>query len=399
MKKYIISIAFLMFFVYSCTEEQIGQYPVDDISPKEVLNPVVENFKGGATITYDLPGDKDLQYVKAVYTLPTGEVKEKLASAFINELTIEGFAKAAKTNVSLISVDKSRNESDPVIVEIEPDDSPIFDIYASLSVVASFGGVKITWENPDKKDIVVGVVAKSDGEGTYDPVENFYTSVSNGLGAVRGMEAKETEFGIYIRDVYNNYTDTLFDVLTPWEESELDKNQWRGLPLCPEFTLSRYGKPIECMWDGATTNLDFYYINRTTSDPIFFTMDLGVTTMLSRFKFWARNGYYFNLHHPKEFEVWGTNDPEIANGNGDACSWDGWELLLSGTSEKPSGPDVVSQGDLTSEDIALAMSGEEFEFPLDIPEVRYIRFRTLRTWTNSNSSFITELTFWGQVNE
>ncbi len=387
-----------MFFVYSCTEEQIGQYPVDDIPPQEVLNPVVENFKGGASITYDLPGDKDLQYVKAVYSLPTGEVKEKLASSFINELTIEGFARAAKTNVNLISVDKSRNESDPVIIEIEPADSPIFDVYASLAVVASFGGIKITWENPEQKDIVVGVVIKNE-DGTYDQVESFYTSVSNGLGAVRGMEPVETEFGVYIRDVYDNYTDTLITVLSPWEESELDKDQWRGLPLCSEFSLSQWGKPIECMWDGATTNSDFYYINRTSSTPIFFTMDLGVTTKLSRFKFWARNGYYFNLHHPKEFEVWGTNDPAIANANGDACSWDGWELLYTGISEKPSGPDVVSQSNLSSEDLALAMSGEEFEFPLEVPEVRYIRFRTLRTWTDSNSSFIAELTFWGQINE
>jgi len=398
MKKYIISIAFLIFFVYSCTEEPIGQYPVDDISPQMISNPVVSNFKGGATIKYDLPGDKDLLCIKAIYTLPTGEKKEKLASAYINELTIEGFAKAAKTTVSLIAVDKSKNESDPVYIDIEPLDSPIFDIYNSLSVIASFGGLKLTWENPEKKDIVIGVIAKNE-EGTYVQVENFYTSVSDGTGAVRGLESKETEFGVYIRDIYNNYTDTLFSLLTPWEESELDKGLWKGMPLCSAYTLSQYGGAISVLWNGVTVADGYgcYYINRTSSDPIFFTIDLGVSAKFSRFKFWGRNEWYFNLHHPKEFEVWGTNDPNVANGG--ACSWDGWELLLSGKSTKPSGDDATSFANLTSEDLALAYTGEEFEFPLEVPAVRYIRFRTLRTWTDSNSSFISELTFWGQINE
>lgn len=398
MKKYIISIAFLIFFAYSCTEEPIGQYPVDETSPQMISNPVVTNFKGGATIKYDLPGDKDLLCIKAVYTLPTGEKKEKLASAYIDELTIEGFAKATKTSVSLIAVDKSKNESAPVVVEIEPLDSPIFDIYSSLSVIASFGGLKLTWENPEKNDIVVGVVAKNE-EDVFVSVENFYTSVSSGLGTVRGLEAEETEFGIFIRDIYNNYTDTLFTVITPWEESELDKGLWKGMPLCSSYTLSQYGGAISVLWNGVTLADGYgcYYINRTSSDPIFFTIDLGVSAKFSRFKFWGRNEWYFNLHHPKEFEVWGTNDPNVANGG--ACSWDGWELLLSGTSTKPSGDDATSFANLTSEDLALAYTGEEFEFSLDVPAVRYIRFKTIRTWTDSNSSFVSELTFWGQINE
>ncbi len=396
MKKYIISIAFFIFFVYSCTEEEIGQYPVDDVAPEMISNPVVTNVKGGASIKYDLPGDKDLLYVKAEYTLPSGQKKEALASAFVNEINIAGFAKSAKTMVSLISVDKSRNESAPVVVNIEPLDSPIYDVFASLHMTPSFGGMKVEWENPDKEDIVVGIVTKTE-ENTYTQLETFYTSVAEGSGAVRGLEPVETEFGVYVRDIYNNYTDTLFNVFVPWEEVELDKDNWRGLTLCPSFTLSQWGKPIDCMWDGATTNTDFYYLNRTSDEPIFFTLDLGVSAKFSRFRFWARNGFYFNLHHPKEFEVWGTNDLNVANG--DPCSWDGWELLMSGTSEKPSGPDVMSQDDLSSEDLALAMSGEEFEFPLEVPVVRYIRFRTVRTWTDSNSSFIAELSFWGQINE
>ncbi|MEA4918221.1 MAG: DUF5000 domain-containing lipoprotein [Proteiniphilum sp.] len=382
----------------SCKEEYIGQYPIDGIPPQKVSNPVVTNLKGGATIKYDLPGDKDLLYVKAQYRLPNGEQKEKLASAFVNELTIKGFSKSAKTTVRLITIDRSQNESAPVEVEIEPLSSPIFDVYESLSVVAAFGGIKLTWDNPEKESIVVGILLKNE-ENSFTSIENFYTTVPKGVGAIRGLKSEETEFGIFIRDIYNNYTDTLFKMLTPWYESELDKKLWRGMTLCSSFTLSQWGGPITKLWDGQTIvdNTDVYYLNTTTPTRTFFTIDLGVNTNLSRFKFWGRNNWYFNLHHPKELEIWGTNDPVVANG--DPCSWDGWELLLSCTSEKPSGPDATAFANLSTEDLALARNGEEFEFPLEVPSVRYIRVRTLRSWTDSNSSFIGELTFWGQIND
>lgn len=394
-KLLLLSWGVCLVFLLSCKEEYIGQYPVDSIPPQKISNPVVTNLKGGAAIKYDLPEDKDLLYVKAQYTLPNGEQKEKLASAFVNEMTIKGFAKSAKTTVRLVTIDRSQNESAPVEVEIEPLSSPIFDIYESLSVIAAFGGIKLTWDNPDKESIVVGILAKNE-ENSFESIENFYTTVDKGVGAIRGLESEETKFGIFIRDIYNNYTDTLFKTLTPWEESELDKKLFRGMALCSSFTLSPWGSPITKLWDGQTITEEIYYVN-TTTIRIFFTMDLGVSTKLSRFKFWGRNNWYFNLHHPKEIEIWGTNDPVIANG--DLCSWDGWELLLACTSEKPSGPEPLAFANLSTEDLALARGGEEFEFPLEVPSVRYIRFRTLRTWTDSNSSFMGELTFWGQVND
>lgn len=392
----LLSMVFSTLFT-SCKEETIGQYPVDNTPPQRVSNPMITNIKGGAIIKYDLPYDDDLLYVKAVYKLPNGEEKETLASAFVNELTIKGFARSAKTKVLLITVDRSQNQSDPVEIEIEPLDSPIFDIYKSLSVIASFGGIKLSWQNPEKEDIVVGVLYK-DEDNSFTSIDNFYTSIDEGVGAVRGLESKESVFGVFIRDVHKNYTDTLFTTLIPWEESELDKQLWRGMPLCSSFTLSTWSDPINKLWDGKTVvGLgDIYYLN-TTSSRIFFTIDLGVATKLSRFKFWGRNEWYFNLHHPKEFEIWGTNDPVVATS--DACSWDGWELLLSGVSEKPSGPGATAFANLSTEDLALAHAGEEFEFPLEVPLVRYIRFRTLRTWTDSNSSFLGELTFWGQIDD
>lgn len=395
----IIWVFMLLTFVFSCKEQPVGQYPVDKIAPQSVANPVVQNTKGGAILTYDLPNEADLLFVKAIFTLPNGKQKIVETSAFTNSLVINGFAKSAKATVQLIAVDKSRNESKPVNVEIEPLDSPIFDVFASTNIVAGFGGVKLSWSNSDKTDIVVGVLAKN-AEGKYESLENFYTSVATGLGVVRGLKAEPTEFGVFVRDIYDNYTDTLFTTLTPWSEQQLDKKLFKAMTLASFFTLSSYGSSNmgvlwDDVWTNANTNTTMYYVNTTTTEKIFITFDMGVSAKLSRFKFWGRTTWYFNLHHPKEFEIWGTNDPIVANG--DRNSFAGWQLLTSGISTKPSGPDVLADNLLTSEDRALALAGEEFEFPLEAPVVRYVRFRCVRTWTDSKSMFLSELTFWGNV--
>jgi hypothetical protein len=389
----------LLMVLFSCSEQPIGQYPVDNTAPQSIANPAVQNTKGGAIITYTLPSEADLMFVKAVFTLPNGKQKIVETSAFTNSLIINGFAKSAKATVQLISVDKSKNESKPVSVIIEPLDSPIFDVFASLKVIAGFGGVKLSWSNPDKKDMVIGALSKN-AEGKFVSLDNFYTTAANGLGVVRGLSPVPTAFAFFVRDIYDNCSDTLFTTMTPWEEQKLDKKLFKAMPLASFFTLSTYGSTnMAVLWDDVSTNINttatMYYVNTVTTEKIFITFDLGVSAKLSRFKFWGRTAWYFNLHHPKEIEIWGTNSSTVANGDKD--SYAGWQLLTSAISTKPSGPEVLADNLLTSEDKALAAAGEEFEFPLEAPVARYLRFKCVRTWTDSKSLFLGELTFWGNV--
>ncbi len=399
MKTILIILFIIPFFLNSCQEEPIGQYPVDDIAPRPITDAKVQNTKGGAIISYTLPDDKDLLYVKAVYSLPNGETKVNKTSIFNNSIVIRGFAKSSRTTVQLISVDRSQNESTPIIVEIEPEDSPIFDVFASMNVVASFGGIKITWANEEKEDIVIGILHKNE-ENNFVPLDNFYTSIENGVGSVRGLDDTMYEFGIFVRDTYSNHTDTLIKRLTPWREYELNKELWREMPLCSSFSLYSANGTMSRLWDGVTkasAGSQNYYLLRSVNTDIFFTFDLGVNAKFSRFKFWGRDQWYFNLHCPKEFEIWGTDDPNVANG--DPCDWEGWNLLLTGTSTKPSGEEVLSFNQLTSEDIAYAEAGEEYEFPVESPSARYIRFKVVRTWTDSDRFHIAELSFWGDIIE
>jgi hypothetical protein len=394
----LLIIILLSFSLQSCKEEERGQYPVDSISPQPVSNPTVTNFPGGSRIDYQLPDESDLLYVKVSYRLPNGNMAEVRTSVFANHVELKGFAKSQKTTVQLYCVDRSQNVSQPVDVEIEPEDSPIYDIFSSIEVSVGFGGFKLNWENPALEDIAVEVMKKDD-EGNFKPIETFYSSEKKVTNkSVRGQDPVETEFAVYVRDTYDNNSDTLKTKMTPWYESELDKTKWVALPKSNKFTLHSYGKTnLSVVWDGVY-NVDngVYYISENSNkDEPYFTFDLGVQAKLSRFKYWSRYDYIFKLHSPKKIVILGTNDPAVA-ANSDSNESE-WILMGEYESIRPSG--LPGGTDATSEDRAYANAGEEFEFSLDKPEVRYIRFLSRISWTNTRALFVSELTFWGEPNE
>ncbi len=82
----------------------------------------------------------------------------------------------------------------------------------------------------------------------------------------------------------------------------------------------------------------------------------------------------------------GSNNP-AADG-----SWDSWTKLMDGTSVKPSGLPI---GTNSPEDIALVGAGEEFIFPENTPDVKYIRIKVLETWSGAKSFYIMQVGFWG----
>lgn len=75
---------FLM--IVACTEVEKGQYAIDTVAPGTISNYSVTNKEGKSVITYDLPDDEDLLYVKASYKLNNGKDMEVKASAYVNEL-------------------------------------------------------------------------------------------------------------------------------------------------------------------------------------------------------------------------------------------------------------------------------------------------------------------------
>jgi hypothetical protein len=400
MKKHQIYIYLVLaaLLLNSCKEEPIGQYPTDSVPPKTVTDVEIENIPGGAKLLYQLPNEEDLLYVQALYDLPNGKQGTTKTSVFSNSMLIKGFGKSQKRTVKLISVDRSKNESQAVNIEVEPLDSPIYGIIDSLTVQESFGGFKLTWPNFFKEDIVLGVLKKDETTGEFNYIENFYSSEVYAQKAVRGLDSTSATFGLFVRDVFDNHTDTLILNLKPFYEEEIPKSGFVGLRLAARYKLHGYGGGMDRMWDGIT-NVDnnIYYIQNGNEILPYFTFDMGVTAKLSRFKMWQRVNYMFALHNPKLFEWYGTNDATVA-ADAETLDWENnpaWIKIMDGESNKPSG--LEAGAPLTQEDDAYGRAGEEFEFPLDAPAVRYLRFKLLSTWSGSSGLCIGELTFWGQI--
>ncbi|GHT54875.1 hypothetical protein AGMMS49982_20220 [Bacteroidia bacterium] len=381
----------------ACTEEQRGQFPTDSTAPQQVSPTAVVNFPGGATITYQLPDESDLLYVKCIYQPSNGITQEVKSSVFSNSLTIKGYSRALPTKVKLVSVDRSQNESQPVEVDIHPEDSPIHAILESLNIEEDWGGFSVEWQNPLKEDIVFTALRQND-EGTFESVENIYSSTANVAQAVRGQESKQSNFAFCVRDLYGNYSDTLKKTLTPWFEAQLDPSKFIPLPKSSRLTTN-YPSPMSVMWDGVEINSDNYTFDPNQPIQPYFGVDLGVKVKLSRFRFWSRSGYLYRLRHSRQVQLFGTNDPVVANNPESPDSeWIMLTPLPYWESIRPSGKTtIVVEGD---EDYVYATAGEEILFPFpieDLPVIRYFRFKSLVTWTGTWELQVSEIKFWGDT--
>lgn len=392
MKKYYLAVVFLL--LLGCQENERG-IPVgkSDVAPPPVNNVKVEAIPGGAKISYSLPKSENLYYVMAQYTLKDSLPVEKKSSYYKNSITIEGFPDTKTYNVKLYTVSRGGKKSDPVEVKVKPLTPPVTKVFSSLTMTPTFGGVNVSFLNKSEADVKISVLTP-DSLGYLSTADIHYTSIDSGDFSVRGYDSVRRKFGVFVRDRWNNYSDTLFADIKPYYEEELDKNKFKEIHLNSDtYEQHCCGTGMINLWDGITNVRNpVFHTKYSGGMPQWFTFDLGEKTKLSRFKIYHRNtvgtagknGAYGSAD-PKVWEIWGSNDP---NTDG---SWDSWTLLGTFKSVKPSG-----QTKPTSEDIQYAcVDGEAFNFPLNAPPVRYLRFKTLKTWGGATAIYIAELTFWG----
>ncbi len=406
MKKHIFYLAILLTLFSSCKEEYVGQFPVDNVPPKNVTNVQVENISGGAILRYNLPVEDDLLCVTARFTLPNGTVQEISSSAYSSSITLKGYGKAQKSTVELFTVDKSYNKSAPLKIEIEPKDSPVYEVKKSFKYEVDFGGLNFYWENPEMETIVLGVMVK-DVDGRYKHIETIYAEEASASRTLRGMDSIPYNFAFYFRDTYNNYTDTIYDVLTPRYEEEIDKARFMELPISSNFKQQGYGgSSMPKMWDkiiNVENNVNYLTSSKTPSVPVYFCFDMGQKVEVTRFKLWTRQSpttnFICQLHHARAFEVWGTNDAAAARS---PDNWTGFELMGTFRSTRPSGElAAATVVPLSSAEMEYFLAGEEFKFPQGVPAFRYWKFNILSTWGgagtdgNTNAVFFGEISIWG----
>lgn len=375
--------AFLIMTSHACKQAEVAPTVNDGVAPGPVSNPRVENLSGAAEIFYSLPPDDDVLYVKAVYTAPDGRTREFKVSYYNRSVLVEGFGNTGSYEVQLYAVDKGGNESPPLTVTVNPLKPPYMLVYDSLKVMSDFGGVNVSYLNEQEDDIAI-IVLTDDTLGNFVPINTHYTNLGQGKFSTRGLPAVDTDFGVYIRDRWGNLSDTMLVTLKPLFEVQLDRTKMRGVTLPTDAPLG-YGGDIFGLFDG-DVNSGHYHTSDAARMPQWFTFDMGVTAKLSRLTWFMRPGFFFSLHNPRVVEIWGSNDPSSDG------SYDSWTLLTTHEQLKPSG---LPDGQLSNADMEAAALGETVTFPLEVPAVRYIRFKTLRNWSNGSYVNFYEIQMWG----
>lgn len=388
----------------SCKEDLGIEINRVGAKPGQVSNPKVTSISGGAIIKYDLPLSEDLRYVKATYTLDNGIVREAKSSIYKNEILVDGFGKEGAYDIQLTSVSVGEIGSEPLIVKVQvlrPPHQLVLDkLKTGDNIVTTFGGLNLKYINETSANLVIRII-KIDSTGKWVPVESEYTNLESGIVRIRGQQAKATNFGFYIEDRYDHFSDTFKVNLTPIEEIKIPTTKWAQLVL-PNDAAVRVGSfPYAGIWDGNTNN--GYLSNSPNIElPNSTTIDLGVAARLSRMQIWATRystlSDVYGAAHLYDFEIFGSNSPN-PTGAWDE-TWTSLGRFISTRSITGFGFGVPAT---TAEQNNIRDNGETYEFPdpMGFEKYRYIRFRNYATWNGSyegsSNFFIFELRLFGQL--
>lgn len=400
--KSILIIAVIFIVLYGCQKDIIGPLGNNMTPPGTVSNVKVVNQSGQATLTYTLPTDDDIAYVKAEYTLLSGAKREVRASFYTSQMVVDGFGDTETHTVTLRVVNKSEVPSAPITVQIKPLENAIQIAFKTMKVVAAFGGINVSLKNTAKANLSI-IPMRQQGYKGWVAFDGIYTAAEVVSKNIRGLETVPIKIAVVIRDRFLNQTDTLFAEVTPLFETPLSKSLYKEMPgvIWPGDQKANFSNNgidatgIKRMWDGETVAWpSCAYTPPTVTDqgPHSITFDLGQTAQLSRLVIWdypetisARKTYFYR-GNMKNFEIWGS-----ANPNPDG-SYDSWYKLGTYQSVKPSG---LPYGEVSDEDLTTAQAGFSWDLDINVPKLRYLRIRCLSNWQGSNFLMITEVQAYG----
>lgn len=369
---------------------------MDSVPPGPVEIESVVPVAGGFDVSYILPDDEDLLYVKAEFNVSETKTSEVKVSLYRNDLTVLGFGDTLPKTVTLYAVDRSDNVSEGTAFTEQPLVDPATLIHRTIRIEPDFGGAKFTWENPTEAPVAILIFAQ-DSTGEMENVHTIYTSTTEGRYSLRGYEPEPTAFYALVKDRWDHltapkYPDTEDGMITPFYEAKLDKSKFRKVILPTDTNWDAWEGRYESAYDN-----DYQSFVHSQGDhpmPQIFTIDLGVKVRLSRFKVFQRglsdNWWAFTHGNPMEYTVYGAMD--LGNGEGNLADW---IKLRDCESFKPSGLPV---GQVTDEDMTAFYNGDEFSFEVPV-EIRYFRIAIHSTWDGAGFINFSELDFWGDIIE
>ena len=383
----------LISIVVSCESED----KKDTTPPGEVTITSTEATYGGAIISYTLPNDDDILYVRADYTNGKGEAVFRTVSKHVNQIEVSGFVVEEDVTVSLTVVDENQNKSKAVEHEIRPLQSFIYLVQESIEIVPDLGGVQVSWENIEEKTVFIYLhIADGDEEETRilsssNATENIF---------VRGLEAKELGFSTKVEDFDGNITSLIEEgYYTPLFEEKINKDTW-ALVSNLSIDGNAYEGATVNFWDDVVdtfeTNSDnsYFIINRNDNGgvlrwPLDIVIDLNKKVKINRFKIWQRafwyNGpgdqpYYYQSENLRSFDLFVSMDKSE------------WALLGSFQIEEP------TNGDISQALLDEAVAGHNFNLDEISPEFRYLKFSITSNFGSDSFCHGSEISLFGRDN-
>ena len=402
--KLLLFLSIAIFSIISCKRNDGYNTPIskDKSKPAIVTNVKVDNYNGGAYITYDLPNSENVLYVVAKYQVRDGVSRETKSSYFSDTLNVVGFAKSQEYTVTLYTVSLSEVMSDPVTVKVNPL-TPVYTLVSSAATITpDFGGVNVKALNPLKKEIGIIVTAFDQATGRMEVQDQHYTKEGTIDYSLRGYSATARDFGVYVTDKYGNISDTLKKNLTPYFEELLPKNLFSEYRL-PLDTKLYTGQdwPVNHLWDGITDNsVSGWHTNSGNPPPFTCTFNVGATYKLSRFVIWERqNEFAYGFSNPKTFAIWGSNKAQPQDIQLPLTAPEGTvvgDWINMGNFVFPNPPSGLPPGAINAADRAFVAAGVGFNFPISDPAIHFLRVAVATTWSGGDSAHIMELSFYGQ---
>jgi len=394
--KKIISVFTILLITVSCQDTESG----DVTAPGKLIVETITPTNGGGIISYTLPDDSDILFVRAEYTNTLGEDVFRVSSVHNNEVEISGLNQTTPIEVNLFVVDNNDNKSEPTTAEFVPLESFIYLVQESIEFSADLGGVRVSWENIESKTVYVYVHIQN-GEDEEIRILSSNSPLENRF--IRGLEATELTFLTKVADFDGNVTDLEEKgVYSPLFEEVIDKSTWS---LVSNQSINGNA------WEGSTVNFwdDIVDTTQTDSDnsyfiiwrdqnggtlnwPLDIVVNLNKNVKINRLKVWQRafwyNGpspttaYYYQEENMKSFDLFASNNGQE------------WTLL----GQYDIGNPMDADGNIPSDAMESAANGHDFELDGVSESFNYLKISITSNYGSDTYCHGSEITLYGLDN-
>ena len=382
-------------FLLGCDENENQ----DSTPPGSLTIESVTPTNGGGILTYSLPNDSDILFVRAEYTNSLGNDVYRVSSSHNNSIEIDGLNQNTPISVRLFVIDENENISEPTDVEFTPLPSFIYLVQESISISPTLGGVNIEWENIAEKTVYVHLHIVNAGEEDIRILssDKEFENIS-----VRGLESVEMTFLTKVEDFDGNITDLEEKAtISPLFEEMIDKSTWT---LMSQLSVdgNAWEGETDNFWDDivdtAETNSDnsYFIIWRDANGgvlnwPLDIVINLNKNVKIHRLKVWQRafwyNGptgipYYYQEENIRSFDLYASENSQD------------WTLLGQYDIGDPSDQD----GNIPQDFIDAAANGHDFDLEGVSDKFRYLKFSITSNYGSDTYVHGSEITLWGLDN-